>query len=325
MVRTRWLGWWRTPVYLRARSAVTVAAVVFLGCGSPSDPTPAGPPSFEAPVDLGPPVSTAGWEDSGFISPDGATFYFTYLRFDPIRFVEDRTVIVRGPLRPGWDPADTLAAKIYRTSLVNGTWTEPQNLGDDLNIRGALNGGQWLSADGNRILFTDPVGQPARPTPTIYYAERRTGGWTPAVPAPSVGFPFVPGDENPHLTLDESTLFFESSRPGGRGGPDLWMSTKTAAGWSPPVNLGATINTAAIEGSPFSQDGVELFFDDKGSGKGISWTRRQSDNTWRAPVVVIPGVFGDPSLTTAGDLFMIGANFTSPHPDANPFKALRRR
>jgi hypothetical protein len=42
-------------------------------------------------------------------------------------------------------------------------------------------------------------------------------------------------------------------------------------------------------------------------------------------VVVIPGAFGDPSVTTAGDLFMIGANFASPHPDANPFKALRRR
>ncbi|MBM4188865.1 MAG: hypothetical protein FJ206_16290 [Gemmatimonadetes bacterium] len=103
------------------------------------------------------------------------------------------------------------------------------------------------------------------------------------------------------------------------------MSTKTAAGWTAPVNLGPTINTTAIEGSPFSLDGIELYFDDKGSGKGISWTRRQSDGTWRVPVVVVPGVFGDPSLTTAGDLFMIGANLASPHPDANPFMARRRR
>ncbi|MBM4188866.1 MAG: hypothetical protein FJ206_16295 [Gemmatimonadetes bacterium] len=195
--------------------AILLAA---LGCGSPANPSPATPPSFETPVDLGPPVSTAGWEDSGFISPDGTAFYFTYLRFDPLRFIQDQTVIVRGPLRPGWDPADTLAAKIYRATLMNGTWTEPQNIGDDLNIRGALNGGQWLSADGSRILFTDPVPQPARPTPTIYYSERRNGRWAAAVPAPSVGFPFLPGDENPPSDAgrDHPVLRVEPARRAGR-------------------------------------------------------------------------------------------------------------
>ncbi len=227
------------------------------GCSSPAGPSTPSAPHFEVPVDLGPPVSTDGWEDSGFISPNGQFFYFTYLRIDPLRYIRDGTVVVSGPLRPEWDPADTVAAKLYRTELVSGAWTEPQSLGPMINRRNALNGDEWVSEDGLRILFTDPVVQPGRPEPGIYYAEQQNGVWSDPVLARTIGFPFVSGDENPHLTLDERTLFFESSRAGGYGGPDLWMSVIGSAGWSTPQNLGSVVNTSGVEGSPFSLDGRE--------------------------------------------------------------------
>ncbi len=303
---------------------IVLLLLAVAGCGNPTEETPAPVPAFETPTPLGAPIATAGWEDSGFISPDGRFFYFTYLRIDPIALVQTGAVRIIGPLRPGWDPADTIAAKLYRAEFSNGSWAEPQNLGAPINIPGGLQGDEWVSADGNRILFTDPAGRPGRPVPAIYYAEKANGAWQTPVLAASAGFPFVPGDENPHLTLDEQTLFFESSRPGGFGGPDLWWSVRQGNGWSQPVNLGATINTSGTEGSPFSFDGTELYFDDKGSGNGISWTRKSAAG-WRTPVVVIRGTWGDPSLTTAGDLFLIGVGpDQSNGPHADPFVARRR-
>ena len=297
-----------------------------MACGSPVAPSDPPAPRFAIPADLGAPVSSDGWEDSGFVTPNGQYFYFTYLRFNPILFIQTGAIVVRGPLRPNFPASDSLAAKIYRAEFVNGSWREPENLDIGINRSNALNGDEWVSADGDRILFSDPVPQPGRTEQGIYYAERQNGIWTEATPARLQGFPFVPGDENPHLTLDEQTLFFESSRPGGQGGPDLWIATKGATGWSAPVNVGSVVNTAGTEGSPFSLDGTELYFDDKGGGKGISWSHRRSDGSWSPPVIVVPGSWGDPSLTQSGDLYLIGGLIDSTGlPDANPFMAKRIR
>lgn len=42
---------------------------------------------------------------------------------------------------------------------------------------------------------------------------------------------------SPRILSDNKTLIFASDRPGGKGGLDLWMSTKEPDGWSNPVNL----------------------------------------------------------------------------------------
>ena len=58
-------------------------------------------------------------------------------------------------------------------------------------------------------------------------------------------------------------IVFDSDRPGGLGGPDLWFATRASVHdpWSAPVNAGPAINTAASEtrGS-FSWDGATLLF-----------------------------------------------------------------
>ena len=304
-----------------------LAAVPWLtGCGdgtSPGDATP----RFNAPVQIGAPVSTPGWEDSGFISPDGDTLYFTYLRIDPIIFATQGQIRLSGPLRPGWPtqpPYDTLGSELYRSTLVGGVWTEPQNLGSTINLPEELEGDEWVSADGNRMLFTNGTAAGPRGAQGIYYAERLNGGWQTPVLASAMGYPFDSADENPHLTLDESTLFFESSRPGGFGAQDIWMSTRSGGQWTAPVNLGPTINTAGVEGSPFSLDGIDLYFDDKGGGKGVSWSRRETSGQWRQAQVVLPGIFGDPSLTLAGDLYAIGARTVPGGYDADVYIARRK-
>ena len=52
-------------------------------------------------------------------------------------------------------------------------------------------------------------------------------------------------DWAPVLSSDGLTLFFVSTRPGGLGDNDIWMSTRksTDAAWGKPVNLGPNVNT----------------------------------------------------------------------------------
>src|SRR6266581_824830 len=70
-------------------------------------------------------------------------------------------------------------------------------------------------------------------------------------------------DANAGLSSDGHTLFFVSNRAGGVGNNDIWMSHRQclACDWEAPVNLGAPINSDAIDGAPtMSEDGRLLFF-----------------------------------------------------------------
>src|SRR5213593_811661 len=78
---------------------------------------------------------------------------------------------------------------------------------------------------------------------------------------------------NAGLSSDAQTLFFFSTRTGGLGNTDIWMSQRRclACDWEAPVNLGATINSAAIDAAPtMSEDGRLLFFySARGGGSGL--------------------------------------------------------
>ena len=56
-------------------------------------------------------------------------------------------------------------------------------------------------------------------------------------------------DFNASISSDGLSLYFISSRPGGVGGRDIWVTTRTTTdeNWGEPVNLGPTINTPAGE------------------------------------------------------------------------------
>ena len=72
-------------------------------------------------------------------------------------------------------------------------------------------------------------------------------------------------DRQPFVTKDGRTLFFVSDRGGGEGGFDIWFSRRVGAGWSPPQNLGATINTPFNEATPFFNDAATtLYFASEG-------------------------------------------------------------
>ena len=76
-------------------------------------------------------------------------------------------------------------------------------------------------------------------------------------------------DANAGLSSDAHTLFFVSTRAGGLGNLDIWMSHRQclSCDWEAPVNLGAPINSDAIDAAPtMSDDGRLLFFYSARSG-----------------------------------------------------------
>lgn len=73
-----------------------------------------------------------------------------------------------------------------------------------------------------------------------------------------VNSPFV--EAHPYVYNDE-LMFFTSSREGGVGGFDIWLSEYRGNMWSEPINLGPVINSSGNEQSPFlAYDGRTLFF-----------------------------------------------------------------
>lgn len=71
---------------------------------------------------------------------------------------------------------------------------------------------------------------------------------------------------DPFIAPDESYVIFVSTRPGGRGDGDLYISFRGAERWSEPKNLGGEINSAAREFCPVvSPDGKYFLFTSKRS------------------------------------------------------------
>lgn len=73
-------------------------------------------------------------------------------------------------------------------------------------------------------------------------------------------------DSQAAINCDGSMIYFASTRPGGFGGSDIWVSYRLSNGyWSDPVNLGPVINTKGDEESPFiTNDGQTLYFSSNG-------------------------------------------------------------
>jgi hypothetical protein len=99
-------------------------------------------------------------------------------------------------------------------------------------------------------------------------------------------------DGQPCIAADGLTLIFASTRPGGRGSWDLWVSTRPRIGepWGTPANLGPTVNDGVQDRFPsLSADGLTLVFaSDRGCGQGWHdlWmsTRRSTGEPWGRPV-----------------------------------------
>ena len=222
------------------------------------------------PVKL-PNVNVAGSNIGGSISADGLSLYF-------VREQEGNFTIcvaTRSSVQDDWYPATSLPP--------------------------AINGPSWdhvpsISPDGLSLLF--PSDRPGGSGGLdIWIAERPTpdSPWgTPVNLGPAVNS--SAWDMGAKMSADGLSIYFHSSRAGGFGGEDIWVTTRTAkdAPWEQAINLGLPVNGGQNDGEPtISADGLTLFFNSErlgGSGSYDLWvtTRRTTDDPWGPPANLGP-------------------------------------
>ncbi|HEY0156933.1 MAG TPA: hypothetical protein VGF28_06515 [Thermoanaerobaculia bacterium] len=74
-------------------------------------------------------------------------------------------------------------------------------------------------------------------------------------------------EADPYIAPDESFLIFCSTRPGGHGDGDLYISYRNGDSWTAPVNLGATINAAEFDYTPIVSPDRKRFYWSRGWGE----------------------------------------------------------
>lgn len=108
-----------------------------------------------------------------------------------------------------------------------------------------------------------------------------------------LGINSTDADECPTVATNRHHFFFVSSRPGGCGGQDLWMSfrrDRDSQTWEEPQNLGCEINTSFNDFTPThfeDEEGVStLYFTSCRPGCDIYASTQRADGTWGPGVPV---------------------------------------
>lgn len=122
---------------------------------------------------------------------------------------------------------------------------------------------------------------------------KRLSAWGPAVPESGINSPQADGC--PIESPNGLELYIASTRPGNVGGAadpnDIWVAQRasTTSPWSPPVNLGAPVNSAAADFCPTPLNGNWLLFVSTRGGPGscglgdMYLTRNNPRHGWSPP------------------------------------------
>jgi len=257
--------------------------------------------TFGTPVNLGPAMNTSGKEASPAISSDNLTLYF------------------ESKESGDWD------IWVTTRETTDDLWGEAVNLGPPVNGPDSEQGPR-MSADGLSFYFasTRPGGSGDW---DLWVATRATthDPWETVVNlGPTVNSSAL--DHSPSISADGLSLFFGSTRSGGSGSADLWVTTRETVydNWGAPVNLGPTVNSSANEGvSSISADGRMLFFSSflfgpprpGGYGDFDIWvaTRATVSDPWAAPVNLGPMVNSSlqdvsPDISADGSILYFSSN-----------------
>ncbi len=150
--------------------------------------------------------------------------------------------------------------------------------------------GQFISADGHYLFFgrddhrsATGWGLGAYDLLTAYRINPDSAWTIPQLFGATINTMSYEGQ--PSLSPDSRTLYFVSSKPGGYGGQDIWVSHYEDGLWSRPINAGPQINTAGDETAPqICKDGNTLFFTSNGhpslGGKDIFVAKKINDSNW---------------------------------------------
>ena len=178
-------------------------------------------------------------------------------QYFPVLTADEQTLLFTA-LKPEGDE-DLMIARF------NGEmWSVPESLSPGINTP-ENEGTASLAADGRTVVFTACQNRRGFGGCDLYQSRKTGDTWSnPTNLGPDINTANY--ESQPSLSADGRRLYFVSDRPGGKGRRDIWRSNRDADGtWQRPVNLGAPVNTAFNEASPFIHaNGQSLFFASEG-------------------------------------------------------------
>jgi outer membrane protein OmpA-like peptidoglycan-associated protein/Tol biopolymer transport system component len=258
------------------------------------------PVDFKA-VNVGDNINSIGEEYLPNLTADGQTIFFT----------------ARRPGCTGGYSAEysDFTEDFYFSEMVDGKWKPCANLGPPVNTE-RNEGAASFSPDGQFVFFAGCGRKDGYGDCDIYVSKLTGNVWSaPQNLGPIVNSP--QWDSQPSISNDGKTLYFASTRPGGKGGYDIWYTTLEKNHWTEPKNLGEPINTEGSELCPFIHaDGKTLYFSSDlhpGFGKLDLFVTRSQGNGWTQPQnlgypINTSGSEGNIFVNTKGDVGYINSS-----------------
>jgi len=160
-------------------------------------------------------------------------------------------------------------------------------LDGDINLE-PRKGAITVSQDGDWLFFAADIAGAGIGDFDIYKSVYTPSGWSEQENlGDSINTDFW--ESSPAISPDKRALYFSSTRPGGYGGADLYVSyLKPNGRWTEAVNMGPTINTAGDEMAPFIHaDNQTLYFTSDGlpgyGGSDLFVLKKLPNGQWGIP------------------------------------------
>ena len=157
-----------------------------------------------------------------------------------------------------WSDRDDTAYDLYVSKLGPNGWSDPENLGSNINRSGWLDEAVdfFEDEDGNEVMiFTSRL-----PNGTQGKIYQSVNGGTPSLVQ---GGPHSSAsDARASVTNDGLTIFWDSTRTGTLGGPDIYYATRSSTSdpFGTAIHLQA-LSSPAFDARPYiSKDGTFLTF-----------------------------------------------------------------
>lgn len=199
---------------------------------------------------------------------------------------------------PDWTARQRDYADLH--GLGGWSWSPPVSaeapFGGTLNTP-ALEGCPAIAPDGLSLYFAS--NRPGGAGGLDLYVAQRTGPGSPWGTPVNLAPLNTAADEFCPAPIRDGRLLFVSARPGGCGGPDIYLTRRQPDGWAAPTNLGCGVNSVGVEASPsFVPATGELYFSSSRAGGFAPDTAATGDTDIYISMAAPDGTFGPAALAS---------------------------